>query len=605
MKQFFKYFFASMLGTFSALSLYLLFFLSFVFFFSIIIISSSSSKRPAAEASILRIDLSGIITEKESYDPLPIKFFGLGVRKQGLSEILEAIKKAKYDKRVKGIYLNAGVAQTGIASMQEIREALLDFKESGKFVIAYGEVISQRSYYGASVADKIILNPIGMLELKGLGTMQQYNKGVFEKMGIEMQVFKVGTYKSYIETFTENKMSDYDRKQKSAYLTALWKEMLNGISESRGIATDSLDRYADEYLLFSAPESLVKYGLIDSLAYRIDFENLLKEMAGIKKNKDLIFLKTSDILSTKSFAETMRSTRASKIAVLYAEGGIVSDAEESLYSDPVITAKTYVRTLKKIKEDSTIKAVVFRVNSTGGSAYASDQIWHSIRELSKTKPVVASFGSYAASGGYYIACGANKIVSSPATLTGSIGIFGLFPSGEKLADKMGASYDGIGTNKNTLLAQQILSIPFFGAGIMPARPLNEGEHAMLQTYIERGYETFLSRCAEGRNISKEALDAIGQGRVWTGTQAVDIGLADTLGGIETAIEAAAELANLEYYAIEEFPKQKDPFEKFFEELLAYAKINSLKFILGKEGYEARQLLNAISNYDFRQAIMEN
>ncbi|MDR3001741.1 MAG: signal peptide peptidase SppA [Fibromonadaceae bacterium] len=600
MKQFLKYFFASMLGTFSAAYLMLFFF--FAFLFAMLISSGISAKRTSVDSPILRIDLSGIITERENYDPLPIKIFGLGVRKQGLSDILEAIKKAKDDRKVKGIYLNVGVVQTGIASMQEIRDALIDFKESGKFVIAYGEVISQRSYYGASVADKIILNPIGMLELKGLGTMQQYNKGVFEKMGIEMQVFKVGTYKSYIETFTENKMSDYDRKQKSAYLTTLWKEMLNGISESRGISTDSLNRYADEYLLFSAPESLIKYGLIDSLAYRIDFENLLKEMVGIKKDKDLKFLKTSDILSTKSLTETMRSSRLNKIAVLYAEGSITGDVEESLYSDPVITAKTYVRTLKKIQEDSTIKAVVFRVNSSGGSAYASDQIWHSVRELSKVKPVVASFGSYAASGGYYIACGANKIVSSPVTLTGSIGIFGLFPSGEKLANRMGASYDGIGTNENSLFAQQILSIPFLGAGILPARPLSENEHAMLQVYVERGYDTFLTRCAEGRSVSKDALDAIGQGRVWTGAQAVDIGLVDTLGGIETALKVAAELANLENYAIEEFPKQKDPFEKFFEEIFAHAKSNSLKFILGKDGYETRRLLNAVSNYDFRQAI---
>jgi protease-4 len=598
MKQFFKFFFASALGTvFAACTMAFLF---SVLVFAIIIFSTGSNvkKRPA-DSSILKIDLTGIISERESYDPLSMGFLNFGIKKQGLNDILAAIRKAKYDKKVKGIYLNTGIAQTGIASMQEIRDALIDFKESEKFIVAYGEIISQRSYYGASVADKIILNPLGMLEFKGLGSMQQYHKGIFEKMGIEMQVFKVGTYKAYIEPYTSDKMSDYDREQKSTYLTALWQEMLDGISESRDIPIDSLNRYADEYLLFSAPENLVKYGLIDSLAYKTDFENSLKEMAGIKKDKELKFLKVSDILDDYYF-----DGKSDKIAVVYAEGGIVSDAEEDLYSGPVITAKTYVRTLKKLQEDSSVKAVVFRVNSGGGSAYASDQIWHGINELSKIKPVVASFGSYAASGGYYIACGASKIVSSPATLTGSIGIFGLFPSGEKLANKIGASYDGIGTNKNTLLGEQILSVPFLGAGILPARPLSKSEHSMLQAYIERGYDTFLSRCAEGRNMSKESLDSIGQGRVWAGVQAVDIGLADTLGGIETAMEMAAVLADLEYYSVEEFPKQKDPFEKFFENLFKYVKTRSFEFVLGKDGYEIRQLLNALSNHDYRQATME-
>ncbi|MDR1830045.1 MAG: signal peptide peptidase SppA, partial [Candidatus Fibromonas sp.] len=584
MRQFFKFFFASALGAFFALGL--LFFLSTVFIVALLIAGSDTKK--SIDSPILKINISGIIAERENYDPLSMAFFNFGIKKQGLNDILAAIKKAKDSDKVKGIYLNAGLVHAGIATMAEIRNALIDFKESGKFVVAYGEIISQRSYYAASVADKIVLNPLGMLEFKGLGGMQQYHKGIFEKMGIEMQVFKVGTYKSYIEPYTSDKMSDQDKEQKSVYLTTLWKEILGGVSESRNISYDSLNRYADEYLLFSAPENLIKYGLIDSLAYKTDFENSLKEMAGIEKSKELKFLKTSDLLDDGFFSPD-------KIAILYAEGSIVSDAEEDMYSDPVITANTYVKTLKKLQEDSSVKAVVFRVNSGGGSAYASDQIWHGIRELSKAKPVVASFGSYAASGGYYIACGASKIVSSPATLTGSIGIFGLFPSGEKLAEKIGASYDGIGTNKNTLFGEQVLSVPFLGAGILPARPLSEGEHAMLQTYVERGYDAFLSRCAEGRNMSKEALDSIGQGRVWAGVQAVNIGLADTLGGIETALELAANLADLEEYSIDEYPKIKAPLEKFFEEFSKYVKINSLEFILGKDGYETRQLLRVLSN----------
>jgi len=546
----------------------------------------------------LEISLKGIINEREAYNPFSLAFFNIGLRNQGLNDILAAIKNAKEDSKVKGIYLNLGFAQTGLATMQEIRNALIDFKTSKKFIVAYGEMVSQKTYYAASVADKIILNPLGMLDFKGLGSMRQYHKGIFEKIGIEIQTFKVGTYKSYVEPYTQEKMSDFDREQKSVYISLLWKEMLNAISESRGIPADSLNRYADEYLLFSAPENLVKYGLVDSLAYKTDFENSLKEMAGIEKNKDLKFLKVIDMQS--DFPIISRD----KIAILYAEGSIVSDAEEEFYSSgEAITAKTYIKEIKNLQKDSSVKAVVFRVNSGGGSAYASDQIWHSIRELSKEKPVIASFGSAAASGGYYIACGANKIVTSPTTLTGSIGIFGLFPSGEKLANKMGASYDGIGTNKNTLLGEQILSIPFLGAGILPARALDESEHAMLQAYVERGYDTFLSRCAEGRNKSKAALDSIGQGRVWAGAQAINIGLADTLGGIETAVEMAANMANLEDYSIEEYPRAKDPFERFFEEAFKYAKAKSLEFVLGKESYETGLLLKALENHDYRQAII--
>ena len=592
MKPFLKYFFASALGAIFAASL--LFPLSIIFISAIIALSSQSKP---ADSPILKIDLSGIISERENYNPLYATLFNLGLKTQGLNDILTAIKNAKEDDKVKGIYINAGLAQAGLASMQEIRNALIDFKESGKFIVTYGEIISQRSYWAASVADKIILNPLGMLEFKGLGSMRQYHKGMLEKMGIEVQAVKVGTHKSYIEPYTDYKMSDYDREQRSVYLATLWKEILSGISESRGIPSDSLSRYADEYLLLSAPENLIKYGLIDSLAYKTDFENSLKEMAGIKKDKELKFLKPTDFFSNYS-------AKLGKIAIVYAEGSIVSNAEEDLYSGPTITAKTYVKTLKKLHEDSTVKAVVFRVNSGGGSAYVSDQIWHEVRKLSKTKPIVASLGSHAASGGYYIACGATKIVSSPAALTGSIGIFGLFPSGEKLADKYGASYDGIGTNKNTLFGEQILSLPFLDARILPARPLNESEFAMLQSYVERGYDTFLSRCAEGRNMSKEALDSVGQGKVWVGTQAVNIGLADALGGIEAAVEIAADLAGLEDYAIEEYPKQKEPFEKFFEDILSAARIKSLEFILGKDGYEARQLLKALSNHDYRQAIAD-
>jgi protease-4 len=595
MRNFFRTFFASALG---AVFAFIIMFLAFMFSMSLIAFYASSGiNKGPADSPILKIDLSGTISEREFYDPFSLLLSKRGAKNQGLNDILAAIKNAKESDKAKGIYLKLGFASAGIAAMQEIRNALIDFKSSGKFIVAYGESVSQRTYYAASAADKIILNPLGMLDFKGLGSMQQYHKGIFEKMGIEIQAFKVGTYKSYIEPYTQEKMSDMDREQKSVYLKALWNEILSGISESRKIPPDSLNRYADEYLLFSAPESLIEYGLIDSLAYKIDFENSLKEMAGIEKDKELKFLKVSDMLDDFS-AESK-----DKIAILYAEGGIVSDSEEGLYSNAVITAKTYLKEIEKLKKDSTVKAVVFRINSGGGSAYASDQIWHGIRELSKIKPVVASFGSYAASGGYYIACGASKIISSPATLTGSIGIFGLFPSGAKIAEKIGASYDGIATNKNALLGESVLSLPFLGTGLLPARALSESEFAMLQAYIERGYDAFLSRCAEGRGMSKEALDSIAQGRVWVGSDALEIGLADSIGGIGAAVDMAASLAGIEEYSIDEYPRSKDPIERFFEEIFKQAKARSMEFLLGKDGYEAKLLLDALGNYDYRQAVM--
>ncbi|MDR0515494.1 MAG: signal peptide peptidase SppA [Fibromonadaceae bacterium] len=595
MRNFFKTFFASALGTIFAMSIVIflaVFSISLAFLFM-----GSNVKGTIPDSPILKISLNGVITEREVYDPFSLAFLNFGIRNQGLNDILAAIKNAKESDKVKGIYLDAGFVQTGAASMREIRDALIDFKESGKFIVAYGEMISQRTYYTISVADKIVLNPIGMLDFRGLGSLQQYHKGILEKWGIEVQAFKAGTYKSYIEPYTRENMSEEDRKQRSVYLNLLWKETLNAVSDSRKIPVDSLNRYADEYLLFSAPESMVEYGLIDSLAYKADFEKSLKEMAGIKKDKELKFLKVSDML------DNFFDLNENKIAILYAEGSIVSDSEEGLYSGSVITAKTYLKEIKNLQKDSTVKAVVFRINSGGGSAFASDQIWHGITELSKIKPVVASFGSYAASGGYYIACGASKIVSSPTTLTGSIGVFGLFPSGKKLADKMGASYDGVGTNKNTMLGTSVLSLPFLGIGLLPARPLNESEFAMLQAYIERGYDSFLSRCSQGRGISKEAIDAVGQGRVWAGSQAVEIGLADTLGGIETAVEMAADLAKIEDYSIEEYPMIKDPIERFFGEIFGQAKATAMEFILGKEAYETRQILKALSEHDYRQAIM--
>ncbi|GHV15662.1 signal peptide peptidase SppA [Fibrobacterales bacterium] len=599
-------FFASVLGVF--FSFLLLFVFAVLSVVAIVNFAGSELKKTPKDSPILKIDISGIITEREYYDPLNLIFRNYDINSQGLNDILDAIAIAKDDSKIKGIYLRTGLVQAGVSAMEDVRNALLDFKQSGKFVVAYGEIISQRAYFAASAADKIFLNPQGMLELKGLGSMQQYNKGVFEKMGIEMQVFKVGKYKSYIEPYISDKMSDEDREQKSAYLNSIWNIMIAGIGESRGISADLVNEYADEYTLFSAPENLVKYGLIDSLVYADEVETYLKNLTLIEDDKDLKFAKPTDVIAGNFELPSGAAVR-NKIAVLYAEGSIVSDAEDNMFSGTSISAKNFTKELKKLQGDSSVKAVVFRVNSGGGSAFASDQIWHSVRELGKVKPVVASLGSYAASGGYYIVCGANKIVTSPSTLTGSIGIFGLFPSGKQLADKLGATYDGVATNKRTLFGEQALTIPFLNAGVLPARPLDEDELALLQGFVERGYDAFLSRCKEGRDvagqsISKDSLNEIGQGRVWTGTDAVRLGLADTLGNLETAIAVAAKMANLEEYSVDEYPTIKDPTAKFFEEVFGSSKIHFLEFVLGKDNFEKRRLLNALAKYDYRQAVID-
>jgi protease-4 len=418
-----------------------------------------------------------------------------------------------------------------------------------------------------------------------------------------MQVFKVGTYKSYTEPYTQDKMSDANREQVTSYLNDIWKNILTGISENRHISIDTLNLYADEYLLFTDPDSLVNFRLVDGLKYGSDVEKYLKELTAIPQDKDLKLASVTDMISVP---DTEKNKAKDEIAVLYAEGSIVGDLESNMFSGAVITAKKYVEELNKLKKDEDVKAVVFRVNSPGGSAYASEQIWNAVRELKEVKPVIVSMGDMAASGGYYISCGATKIVAEPSTLTGSIGIFGMFPSGEELSKRMGATYDGYGTNKHTLLGSQVLSLPLFvvDIGLLPARALTPDEEKLLQIHIERGYDTFIGRCAEGRSKTKEYIDNIGQGRVWTGNQALAIGLVDELGGINHAIELAAKEAGITAYYTGSYPVKKDFFTELMSESMNGAQVRFNEWITGKELYQQKQQWNAWKNFDFQQAVME-
>lgn len=499
------------------------------------------SKYKLKEDTVLVLNLNGILNERTTNDPV-LQYMGIGdVNEIILPDVLSAIKKAKENDKIKGIYIRSGYISASYAALQEIREELKSFKESGKFIIAYGDLYPQKSYIFTSVADKIILNPQGNIDLHGINSSRMFYKGLFEKIGVEVQVFKVGTYKSAVEPFMQDKMSEANKEQVSSYINDIWTTNIYEISESRGISVNSLNLIADSLTVLRSAQSMVDKKLVDTLLYETDVQKLLASLVGKDNFKDINKAYPSDLRDTEY---KNRSDSKNKIAILYAEGGISSGNSSNEIYD-----RYYVKELEKLKDDKDIKAVVFRINSGGGSAYASEQIWKAVSELKAVKPIVVSMGGYAASGGYYIACNANKIIAQPTTLTGSIGIFGLFPNVEGLTQKIGFTYDNVKTN--------ILSD--FGD---ITRPMKEEEKVIFQNYINDGYDLFITRCAESRGISKDSINQIAQGRVWTGKQALEIGLVDKLGGIYMALDEAAILANITDYEIKEYPKRKD----FWEEI---------------------------------------
>jgi protease-4 len=599
MKSFFKMLFASTLGV--IIGFVIVSIIGFVIFVGVAASMSSSPSFKLQKNTILKLSLNqnASISEQENLNPFDA-LFNRSNESLGLNDIISAIRKAEKNDNIKGIYLNTGYPMVGFTTMKPIRDALLEFKKSGKFIIAYGDFFSQPAYYLSSVADTIFMNPSGSLSLGGLAASIQFNRGIFEKWGIEWQVYKVGTYKSAVEPFIQDKMSDANREQVTAYLNDVWGTVLGEISESRNIPVAQLNQYADEYVMLTAPEKTVEYKLIDGLKYADEVEAYLKTRLELKETDKINY---AGVKNMQSVPETNKKINKDKIAILYAEGTILSDKESEIMPIASITAKEYVKELNKLKDDKNVKAVVFRVNSGGGSAYASEQIWHAVKELKAVKPVVVSMGTYAASGGYYISCGANKIIAEPTTLTGSIGIFGLIPNGEQLAKRMGATYDGVSTNKFSNFGSEVLSIPFLGIGLLPARPFTKEEGAKLQAFVEKGYDLFISRCAEGRGKTKEEIDSIGQGRVWTGNQALKLGLVDALGGMDVAIKTAAELAKVENYAINEYPVKKDFFMSLLEGSSESVSERIWMGIIGKEAWQQKQMLKAWQNYDCRQAIM--
>ena len=542
MKDFFKNVFATFVGLFLFVLVTLL--LGFVCIFGMVL--SSESTTEIKNNSVLVINLSGPLNERTEENVIT-KFVGKTANETSLEDVLSGIEKAKADKNIKGIYLEAGVFVTNsYAALQEIRDALIDVKKSNKWIVAYGDSDTQGTYYLASVANDVYLNPQGMLDWHGLSTQRIYLKDMLAKFGVKVQVSKVGTYKSATEMFTGDKMSDADRQQTSAYLNGIWKYLLKGVGESRNIPIAKLNEYADSVITFANPADYLKMKLIDKLLYTDQVRNEIKKRLGIASGDDINQVSLADLKTVKA------DKNGNEIAVYYAYGDIV-DAPVSVtsLSQHNIVGKDVCKDLKELMDDDDVKAVVIRVNSGGGSAFASEQMWHQIMELKKVKPVVVSMGGYAASGGYYMSVPANWIVAEPTTITGSIGIFGMFPDFSGLAsEKLGIKFDEVKTNKN-------------GTFLSPMRPLTPDEMRMLQVYIDRGYNTFKDRVAQGRKLTMQQVETIAQGHVYTGEDALKIKLVDELGGLDKAVQKAVQLAKIKDYYTKNYPAPVNWLDQIF------------------------------------------
>lgn len=514
------------------------------------VVASSGADSTIEKNSVLFLDLNGVIEERAVENPLA-SIMDSELKTYGLDEILAAIKEAKANENIKGIYLQAGAVEGASgASLEEIRGELASFKESGKFIVAYGDQYSQELYYLATVADKLILNPQGSIGWHGLASTPVFYKDLLEKIGVEMQVFKVGTYKSAVEPFIATEMSDANREQLTEMLDSTWEELLTAVSASRGVSKEKLDDYADRFMDFCPADEYVACGMADTLLYKDGVQAYLKSLTGVDGDDDLNLV-TMETMKNKLKVDRAVEDAAdkSKVAVYYAFGEI-DGSTSSL--DEGINSKKVIKELRKLREDDDVKAVVLRVNSPGGSAYGSEQIWREVTLLKAAKPVVVSMGDYAASGGYYISCAADCIVASPITLTGSIGIFGVIPSAEKLLkEKVGLDFDVVKTN------------PMADFGNM-SRTFTPQERVVLQNYVNNGYALFLKRCADGRGVAVEDIAKIAEGRVWTGSKAKEIGLVDELGDLDKAVEIAAQKAGLADYSVKAYPEEKPLIEKLLD-----------------------------------------
>lgn len=542
MKDFIKFTFASLLGVLLAGIVFAI--LGIVSMVGMM--ATSDTETVVKENSIFTLKLNGTLSERASANPFQ-SFLGEENTNYGLDEILSSIQKAKDNENIKGIYLHAEALETSFASLEEIRSALMDFKESGKWIVAYGDQYDQGTYYLASTADKIIVNPQGSIAWHGLASQVVFFKDLLGKLGVDMQIFKVGTYKSAVEPFIATEMSPANREQTTAYITSIWNKLLEDISASRNLPVDSLNYYADQMMDLRPAQDYITYGMADTLMYKDEVLSYLKNMSNREADESLRTLSLEDMKNVKRNVPKDKSGNI--IAVYYAYGEI----DNSTSTDEGIDSKKVCRDLRKLREDETVKAVVLRVNSPGGSAYGSEQIWNEVVKMTAEKPVVVSMGDYAASGGYYISCAADCIVANPTTLTGSIGIFGMFPNMEKLfSDKLGLNFDMVKTNKLADMGDL-------------TRPFNAAESEIMQNYINNGYKLFVKRCADGRKMTTEAIEKIAEGRVWTGATAKELGLVDELGGLDKALEIAAEKAGVEAYSTITYPAKEGMFSSLLNQ----------------------------------------
>ena len=534
MKDFIKNVLATMVGMFGFFIV-----MGVIGMMSIIgMIASGNAAQNVEKNSVFVLNLSGTISEQGSENPLSM-FTGDNSLNSGLNDILSSIKKAKANDDIKGIYIEAGALAANYATLQEIRNALADFRKSGKWIVAYGDFYTQGAYYVASVADKVYINPKGIVDWHGIGAQTMFYKDFMAKFGVKWEVVKVGTFKSATETFTEEKMSDANRLQTKTFIDGTWRNVCDAVSKSRGISVDSLNSYADSYLALQATETLVKAKMVDGMMYGDQVKDAVKKMMKLEKDDDIAQLTLNDMLNVKD-----EKVEGSEIAVYYAEGDIVQDPKAATMfgNNNYIASRKVCKDLEDLMNDDDVKAVVVRINSGGGDAYASEQMWHQMSELRKVTPVVVSMGDYAASGAYYMSAPASWIVAQPNTLTGSIGIFAVIPDLSGLVTtKLGVRFDEVKTNRNSTF------------GNLMARPFNAEEKAMLQASVNRGYSLFRQRVADGRRLPVESVEKIAQGRVWLATDALNIKLVDQLGGIDDAVKKAAELAKLKDYYTSDYP----------------------------------------------------
>ncbi len=538
--------------------------------------AGSEGKVSATSNSIMHISLDYPIKERADKNPFSeFNLMGFENNKRiGLNEILLSLEEAKTDDHIKGIYLDVSSLEAGFATIEEIRNALIDFKKSGKFILAYSEVYTQGAYYLASVADKVYLNPEGMIDFRGLSSELMFFKGTLDKLEIEAQIIKVGTYKSAVEPFILDKMSEPNRQQVNSFLGSMYDHFLSEISKSRKIPKNTLFSLADSAKVRNPKDALV-FKMIDGLKYKDEVLDELKSRTGIDKKKDLKSVSIEEYNPAPSETESSSSDR---IAIIYANGEIISGEG----NDESIGSERISRAIRKARMDKKVKAIVLRVNSPGGSALASDVIWREMILAKKAKPVIVSMGDVAASGGYYIACAADSIFAQPNTITGSIGVFGIIPNMQNFfKNKMGITFDGVKTGK------------FADLGTV-SRPMTDAEKMIFQQEVNRVYSTFTQKVADGRKKSRNYIDSIGQGRVWSGIEALQNGLVDRLGNIDDAIASAAKKAKITDFKLVSYPDQVDPLKSLFEHTSDKIKIYFIKRELGNQFMYYEQMQSAIN-----------